>query len=48
MSEDDDERMAMNEDELPGTCQRCGCNLYEFDDVFFCDQCLYEIGGRQC
>lgn len=26
-------------DECHGSCDRCGCNLYEGDGEFLCDQC---------
>lgn len=47
---DPDEFEGVGEPEPVGSCERCGCNLYEDDDEELCDQCLwwasqYEQGG---
>lgn len=32
-------------DEPVGSCDECGTNLYEEDDEFLCDQCLWRMTG---
>lgn len=33
----------IDEDDCYGSCERCGCNLYEGDGDEYCDQCEWWI-----
>lgn len=28
-----------------GSCEQCGVNLYQEDDLEYCDQCLWRLKG---
>lgn len=43
--EDDFDFEAEPCDEPVGSCEECGTNLYEEDDVEYCDQCLWRMQG---
>lgn len=33
----------IDDDACHGSCERCGCNLYEGDGDYYCDQCEWWI-----
>lgn len=41
--DDDDDFDCFDDFEPIGSCERCGCNLYWYDEDDVCDQCSWSI-----